>query len=89
MLYLGMGWLGVLVAAPLIARLDADGLAWLMAGAVLYSARHGVLPQPPRLAPCARHLAPVRAGRHGEPLRHGRPLRAVARTGFMPIARDG
>jgi hemolysin III len=37
-LYLGMGWLGVIAAVPLIARLDSTGLAWLMAGAVLYSA---------------------------------------------------
>jgi hemolysin III len=37
-LYLAMGWLGVLAAAPLIARLDSGGLAWLMSGAVLYSA---------------------------------------------------
>lgn len=36
-LYLGMGWLGVLAAAPLVARLDAGGLAWLLAGGVLYS----------------------------------------------------
>jgi len=36
-LYLGMGWLGVLAAAPLAARLDGGGLAWLLAGGVLYS----------------------------------------------------
>jgi hemolysin III len=36
-LYLGMGWIGVLAAAPLVARLDNAGLAWLLAGAVLYS----------------------------------------------------
>lgn len=38
LLYMGMGWLGVLAAAPLIERLDAGGLAWLLAGAGLYSA---------------------------------------------------
>ncbi|RZL91661.1 MAG: hemolysin III family protein [Variovorax sp.] len=37
-LYIGMGWLGVLAAAPLAARLDGAGLAWLLAGALLYSA---------------------------------------------------
>lgn len=37
-LYVGMGWLGVLAAAPLAARLDPGGLAWLLAGAVLYTA---------------------------------------------------
>ena len=37
-LYMGMGWLGLLAAAPLIERLDGAGLAWLMAGAGLYSA---------------------------------------------------
>ncbi|WP_076997875.1 hemolysin III family protein [Variovorax sp. KK3] len=38
LLYLGMGWLGVLAAVPLIERLDGAGLAWLLAGAVWYSA---------------------------------------------------
>ncbi|OUL98713.1 PAQR family membrane homeostasis protein TrhA [Variovorax sp. JS1663] len=37
-LYLGMGWLGVLAAVPLIERLDGGGLAWLLAGALWYSA---------------------------------------------------
>ncbi|RYY91692.1 MAG: hemolysin III family protein [Comamonadaceae bacterium] len=37
-LYIGMGWLGVFAAAPLAARLDRGGLAWLLAGAVLYTA---------------------------------------------------
>ncbi|MET3443442.1 hemolysin III [Variovorax paradoxus] len=36
-LYIGMGWLGVLAAAPLAARLDSGGLAWLLAGGVLYT----------------------------------------------------
>lgn len=36
-LYIGMGWLGVLAAAPLAARLDSSGLAWLLAGGVLYT----------------------------------------------------
>jgi hemolysin III len=35
--YLALGWLCVGAAAPLAARLHAAGLAWLMAGAVLYS----------------------------------------------------
>jgi hemolysin III len=37
-LYLGMGWLGALAAAPLVDRLASGGLVWLVAGAVLYSA---------------------------------------------------
>ncbi|CAA2110310.1 PAQR family membrane homeostasis protein TrhA [Variovorax paradoxus] len=37
-LYIGMGWVGVLAAVPLAARLDAAGLAWLLAGGVLYTA---------------------------------------------------
>ncbi|RZL96751.1 MAG: hemolysin III family protein [Variovorax sp.] len=37
-LYIGMGWLGVLAAAPLAVRLGGGGLAWLLAGAVLYTA---------------------------------------------------
>ncbi|VTU28349.1 hemolysin [Variovorax sp. PBL-H6] len=37
-LYLGMGWLGVLAAVPLVERLDGAGLAWLLAGALWYSA---------------------------------------------------
>ncbi len=36
-LYIAMGWLGVLAAAPLAARLDVGGLAWLLAGGVLYT----------------------------------------------------
>ena len=37
-LYLGMGWLGVLVAGPeLLDRLSAGGLAWLIAGGLLYT----------------------------------------------------
>lgn len=35
--YVGMGWLGLLAAAPLAARIDAAGLAWLLAGAALYT----------------------------------------------------
>jgi hemolysin III len=48
-LYIGMGWLGVLAAAPLAARLEGGGLAWLLIGGVLYTAgtvfyrnRHGL-----------------------------------------------
>ncbi|MGJ7555439.1 PAQR family membrane homeostasis protein TrhA [Variovorax sp. RB3P1] len=37
-LYIGMGWLGVLAAVPLAARLDAAGLVWLLVGGVLYTA---------------------------------------------------
>lgn len=37
-LYIGMGWIGVLAAAPLAMRLDGAGLAWLLAGAALYTA---------------------------------------------------
>lgn len=36
--YMGMGWLGALVLGPLVERLDGAGVAWLMAGALLYSA---------------------------------------------------
>lgn len=37
-LYLAMGWLGVISAAPLAASLSPDGLAWLLAGAAVYTA---------------------------------------------------
>jgi len=37
-LYIGMGWLGILAAVPLAARLESGGLAWLLAGGVLYTA---------------------------------------------------
>jgi hemolysin III len=37
MLYIGMGWVGVLAAVPLAARLDGGGLAWLLLGGVLYT----------------------------------------------------
>jgi hemolysin III len=36
--YLVMGWLGVLAAVPLVSRLGADGMAWLAAGGLLYTA---------------------------------------------------
>jgi len=36
-LYIGMGWLGVAAAVPLAARLASGGLAWLLAGGVLYT----------------------------------------------------
>jgi len=37
-LYVGMGWLGVLAAVPLAARLGPGGLLWLLAGAFFYTA---------------------------------------------------
>lgn len=37
-LYIGMGWVGVLAAVPLAARLDTAGLMWLLIGGVLYTA---------------------------------------------------
>lgn len=36
-LYIGMGWLGVLAAAPLFARLATGGLIWLVVGGLLYT----------------------------------------------------
>ncbi|WP_395316325.1 hemolysin III family protein [Variovorax sp. UC74_104] len=36
-LYIGLGWLVVLAAAPLAARLDAEGLAWLLIGGAFYT----------------------------------------------------
>jgi hemolysin III len=35
--YVGMGWLGLLATAPAAANMQASGLAWLLAGAVLYT----------------------------------------------------
>jgi hemolysin III len=37
-IYLGMGWIGLLAAVPLAARMEAGGLAWLLGGAALYTA---------------------------------------------------
>jgi len=37
-LYVAMGWVALLAAAPLIERMSATGLAWLVAGALLYTA---------------------------------------------------
>lgn len=37
-IYLGMGWVGLAAAIPIGARLDTGGVAWLLAGAVLYTA---------------------------------------------------
>ncbi|HEY5690619.1 MAG TPA: hemolysin III family protein [Cyclobacteriaceae bacterium] len=36
-LYLAMGWLGVIAAKPLIELLSSWGLIWLLAGGVMYS----------------------------------------------------
>jgi hemolysin III len=36
--YVGMGWLGVVAAAPIAQRMDASGVAWLVGGAALYTA---------------------------------------------------
>jgi hemolysin III len=36
-LYIGMGWLGLVAAAPLVDRLETVGLVWLLVGAVLYT----------------------------------------------------
>ena len=37
-IYVGMGWLGLLAAAPVAARMEPSCLGWLLAGAVLYTA---------------------------------------------------
>lgn len=37
-LYIGLGWLGVLAAVPLAARLDTAGLVWLLVGGAFYTA---------------------------------------------------
>ncbi len=37
-LYVGMGWVGLLAAAPIAARMEAIGIAWLLGGAALYTA---------------------------------------------------
>ena len=37
-LYIGMGWLAIAAAVPLAMQLEGGGLAWLLAGAVLYTA---------------------------------------------------
>jgi len=36
-LYIGMGWLAVVAAVPLVRNLSAAGLTWLVAGGVLYT----------------------------------------------------
>ena len=37
LMYLGMGWLAVVAAGPLVRALPAGGLAWLVAGGLCYS----------------------------------------------------
>ncbi len=37
-LYIGMGWVAVATAAPLLAHIEAAGLFWLLAGALFYTA---------------------------------------------------
>jgi hemolysin III len=36
-IYLVMGWIGLLMAVPIVSRLEAGGLAWLVGGALLYT----------------------------------------------------
>ena len=36
-LYIGMGWVGVLAAASLVAHVELQGLLWLLLGAALYT----------------------------------------------------
>jgi hemolysin III len=36
-LYVAMGWLAVIAAAPLVARMPGTGLAWLISGGVAYT----------------------------------------------------
>ena len=36
-MYLAMGWIGVLAMGPLVQRITADGVAWLLAGGLAYS----------------------------------------------------
>lgn len=36
-LYLGLGWLGVVVMKPLIPQITSNGLVWLIAGGLAYS----------------------------------------------------
>jgi len=38
LLYLGLGWLCAVATKPLLARVPAEGLAWLLAGGLAYSA---------------------------------------------------
>lgn len=37
-LYVAMGWLAVIAAVPLVEQLPAEGLFWLVAGGLLYTA---------------------------------------------------
>ena len=37
-LYMAMGWVAVIAAAPMVARLPGAGLAWLVAGGLSYTA---------------------------------------------------
>ena len=37
-LYVAMGWVALVAAAPLIERMSASGLAWLVAGGLSYTA---------------------------------------------------
>ncbi|MDA0570294.1 PAQR family membrane homeostasis protein TrhA [Burkholderia gladioli] len=37
-LYVLMGWLGVIALRPLVVAMSSEGVAWLLAGGVLYSA---------------------------------------------------
>jgi hemolysin III len=36
-MYLAMGWIGILAMGPLVDRITADGVAWLLAGGLAYT----------------------------------------------------
>ena len=36
-MYLAMGWIGILAIGPLVERISADGVAWLLAGGLAYT----------------------------------------------------
>ena len=78
-IYLAMGYMALLAAAPLAAAVSVGGLAWLVAGGVAYTvgaiifSRERPNPCPGRVR-APRDLAPVRAGRQRVPLRlHAAP----------------
>ena len=37
MLYLGMGWMGIVAVQPMLARVPLEGIGWLLAGGLFYT----------------------------------------------------
>ena len=75
-LYLIMGWAVLIVIRPLVLSMPPQGVAWLVAGGLSYSAGVVFYTAPPPVQ--SLHMASVRAGRLNLPLLFGPVVCSVA-----------